>query len=455
MRRGYQFARFGRANSRPGRRGKEPRSGVFPRSLLGRDRRVLTKVNDPVHGLTSPVSPSSGRRLFGIEGLRAIAAMGVLIAHCSDFLAGPAVTATVGYPLKLMSSGLTLFFVLSGFLLYRPFVVSLANRRSLPGLRRFLENRALRIFPAYWVVLLVCGLVLGVVNTRALDIGEEFASSTGYLTDGRLFITNLLLLQNYYPEGVKTGLGVSWSLGVEVAFYVVMPVACIYLVKLIGSRMSVAFAPVVLFLIVGTSSLVFLEHVLNSAGSEAEQMYLLWGQSWTAVLARSFVVWCSLFAFGMIAAVLFVAQSEGKIPKTLAGLQLTVLLLPVSLLIAAGLFRTAYRDLGLALFFGCLIVYAATPSANGSAVLASRMLELPPIRYLGELSYSIYLWHVPVIILGLKLRWLVPSSDSLSDYLKGFVIVVIVVVSLSSLTYHLVEKPALRLKRASVSKSGS
>ena len=115
------------------------------------------------------VVPSSGRRLPGIEGLRALAACSVLVYH-SWALSSPS-----GRPVDLgifarsvpdLAFGVTLFFALSGFLLYRPFAAAVLRAEALPSVRGYLRNRALRILPAYWIILLVSALLLETVLVR-------------------------------------------------------------------------------------------------------------------------------------------------------------------------------------------------------------------------------------------------------------------------------------------------
>ncbi len=100
--------------------------------------------------------------MAGIEGLRGIAAGSVMLGH-TIILLGAAGFVVPGflYPLTgLLLQGLTLFFVLSGFLLYRPFASAIINGRAAPRTRDFLRNRVLRIWPAYLVILGLVGLRL-------------------------------------------------------------------------------------------------------------------------------------------------------------------------------------------------------------------------------------------------------------------------------------------------------
>src|SRR5215213_2505793 len=159
---------------------------------------------DPAH------APAWGNHLAGVDGLRALACGLVVLGHTLlfsgdyPFPAGRFQHLTDG----IAGIGLTLFFVLSGFLLYRPFVAAVINAQPQPSAMRYLHNRAFRILPAYWVILLVVGLVLGVAvidpkdallnndpagNRVLLDIGFN---GVGFLTDPGLLVRNLFLLQS-------------------------------------------------------------------------------------------------------------------------------------------------------------------------------------------------------------------------------------------------------------------
>jgi len=85
----------------------------------------------------------------GIEGLRARAAIAIITLHTWAYSSGS--FGQLNQLFADLDQGLTLFFALSGFLLYRPFAAALLDRRAMPGSRAYLRNRALRIIPAYLV----------------------------------------------------------------------------------------------------------------------------------------------------------------------------------------------------------------------------------------------------------------------------------------------------------------
>ncbi len=170
------------------------------------------------------VRPSWGNRLDGIEGLRAVAALSVLGGHtillmATDSYRFPPVLGSLS---ALLFQGLTLFFALSGFLLYRPFVSAVLNDRPTPSTRKFLRNRVLRIWPAYLVILAFVSFVMGSAILEPHGLANEW--KIGYLTDPVTLLANALLVHTWFPGTVLTGLGVSWSLVPEVSFYLLLPV---------------------------------------------------------------------------------------------------------------------------------------------------------------------------------------------------------------------------------------
>ena len=167
-------------------------------------------------------APSWGRRLAGLDGLRGTALLGILLAHVIIFLPEKdgvytgAQVAAVG----LLSHSLTFFFVLSAFLLYRPFASAIIKDRPNPPTYDFYRNRVLRVWPAYLVVLAIVGFGFGLT---VVDKDAPTLEGLGRLTDPVLLITNVLLVQGYSPATAFTGLGVSWSLITEIGFYAMLP----------------------------------------------------------------------------------------------------------------------------------------------------------------------------------------------------------------------------------------
>src|SRR5687768_15093619 len=112
--------------------------------------------------MTAPVDTGSQRsigRLAALDGYRAIAATAVLATHVG-FLTGSSVDGPLAPMLSRLDVGVAIFFVLSGYLLYRPFLAAALDRRPGPSLRSYLWRRALRIVPLYAVVVISAWLLV-------------------------------------------------------------------------------------------------------------------------------------------------------------------------------------------------------------------------------------------------------------------------------------------------------
>ena len=147
-----------------------------------------------------------------LNALRAVGAILVVLTH-SAFNTGRINDGWTGAALARFDFGVTLFFVLSGFLLSRPWFLAAALGEHHPSARHYLWKRALRILPLYWVV---------VVIAMAADPANDGSSL-------REWVSNLTLTQLYFHGLLPSSLTQMWSLCTEVAFYVLLPVLCVAL----------------------------------------------------------------------------------------------------------------------------------------------------------------------------------------------------------------------------------
>ena len=152
------------------------------------------------------LTPPPGNPRFPlVDGMRAIAALSIVVFH-----AGGATFYTLSHPLggyvARLNVGVTLFFVISGFLLYRPYLAARFGGPPAPRLRDYARRSMLRIFPAYWVALIVLGI--------AVDLPGAVSSD---------WWVYAFLLQGYRLDWVLGGIGPAWSLSIEVAFYAALP----------------------------------------------------------------------------------------------------------------------------------------------------------------------------------------------------------------------------------------
>lgn len=353
---------------------------------------------------------------------------------------GPAATA-----LWNLSLGVTLFFALSGFLLYRPFAAAIARGETVPAVRGYLRNRALRILPAYWVILLVTALVFATVSTRD-DAGRLV---TGALDDPVGLLQSGLLIQHYAPDTLLVGIGPAWSLAVEMAFYLLLPLLVLGAARIARSRparsqrVAVLLTPALALLLVGLSGKFIVGVVLDGAPGGG------WQSNWSSVLERSFWVQADLFSFGMAAAVAHTEVIDGRL-KLARGWRPVSLVLALAILVACaatlGNGQLGYlpQNTAVALAAALLVMAVSFPAAPHRAPWIQRVLETRAFVAVGLVSYSVFLWHEPMV------RWLAERGvmrPGGSGFGWNLAMTVLVVGILSLLSYRLVERPALRRKR--------
>jgi peptidoglycan/LPS O-acetylase OafA/YrhL len=394
------------------------------------------------------IPPSSGRRLAGIEGLRALAATSIVVVHTWGLAPGgpPRLHGFGGY-LNDLSFGVTLFFTLSGFLLYRPFANALIRGAERPSYSRYLRNRVLRIAPAYLVILFLSALVLGSVFVR----GPGGELDHGRLTDPGLLARAALLVQDYQPGTLLIGIGPAWSLAVEVVFYLVLPLLVMLAWKLaadapaLSRRVVAALAPAALLLVLGLIGKASAMWLVPPGDA-----YAGYRTDWHSVVERSFLCQADLFAFGMSLAVVRALWTERKLHLPTRWRSIAVVLILGSFAVTARISSTehqlSYSFYNTLIAFACSLVLALVvlESRPESSRLV-RVLETRAFVFVGIISYSVFLWHGQVI-LALRDRGVLFSGGS--GLLPNLAIVGLATVILSALTYTLVEAPALRLKVA-------
>jgi peptidoglycan/LPS O-acetylase OafA/YrhL len=393
--------------------------------------------------------PASGRRLAGIEGLRAVAATTILVCHAwfySNPDGGPLWDGEAGsIPFESMAFGVTLFFALSGFLLYRPFLVAAFDPDRRPSVGAYFRNRALRILPAYWVILLIVSLVL---QSALVRDGADL--HTGALTNPGDLFSAAFLLQDYRPSTTIIGIGPSWSLAVEVVIYLALPLLAalaLFLARWARTSRGILMAslvPAALMLVLGITGKLAAQHLFANPGPGGG-----YDNSWHTVVVRSFWAQADLFAFGMAVAAVHVQVARGalRLPDWWRWAAIAVAVpvgLGAALRLAGNDGQLGYPidNTAIALVAAIGLALVVLPTAGGPSRIA-RGLEAQAAVALGLVSYSLFLWHEPVIY------WL-RDHDLIAAGPAGFVlntvVLFLITVALSVVTYRLIEVPALRLK---------
>ncbi|MEU1995485.1 acyltransferase [Nocardia gamkensis] len=356
-----------------------------------------------------------------LEGMRGMAALGVLLTHVA-FQTGAAGTPVVGRVWGRFDMAVAVFFALSGFLLWRPHAAAARGLDTAPPVGYYLRHRAARILPAYWVV--VCAVLVLLPS----------AAGTAGL---RVWGSNLALLQVFVPLTLTDGLTQMWSLSVEVAFYLVLPVFAFALVRLRGSAAR-RRVPVLLALAVLSLSWNFIPVPTPDA---------IHADNWLP----GYLPW---FAAGMILAEL--AEHSVRLSRwwkvgANQPLMWTVavcafLLAATDLAGPAGLNRAEPWQYVVKMGLGAIIGFAllAPLVLRDPAARAHRWLESPVAATLGRWSYGIFIWHLAVLSIVFPVFGILPFQG---DF--GYVLALTIAVTLpvAAASYALIEEPVRRWAR--------
>lgn len=360
-------------------------------------------------------APARGR-LDALDGLRGLAALGVLVLHVWMFSYGDSGKPPKGFldfALGELRLGVQLFFVLSGFLIFRPYAAAiLEGAQRGPSLTRYAIRRAARILPGYWLALGASFLLL-----KHLDHPMQ--------VDPAQLPVFLVFAQNHFLETIKHLDPPMWTLAIEVSFYAALPVFGLLALKLAGGRRRPVLVALTLLVV----------------GGGALCTVLAYTHRWPETLSTSLLPHLVEFGAGMTVAVLL--QGRAEIARRAAG---ALAVLGVALVVANSWWHATGA--------GSQDVRSWVGDAPGVAGLAlvlavlvagpwpARLLSRGPAKWLGSISYGVYLIHFPVIVfLRMTERW---PEDSLGQELLK---VMAITIPLAAFSWLCVERPAIRWAR--------
>lgn len=356
-----------------------------------------------------------------LDTLRAFAVMSVIAHH-------------VLHPrISYGHLGVRLFFVLSGFLITGILLESKARVEQPRGpesrgfvLRQFYARRALRIFPAYYMLLLLYHLC-------GVDLGRSTGFHLSYTSNIWFSITN-----SWVPYVTAH----FWSLSIEEQFYLFWPVVVLWVPRrYLGAAILclAASGPLFRSLLLAAS----LDDLRSVAAADGMRQALrdtvaLW--TWTPA---------SFDALGMGAFLALVHGTRGEKLLRRIGLLAIVLVAAIAVLMESGAVQSPFVPYVIGELLS-VVAFAAVVSmaANGVKGPAGALLNLRPLRYLGRISYGVYLYHLPVVMYlwALLSRW--PRlAAQLAPPPIWLTVVTAVTIALASLSWYLLEAPLNRLKR--------
>ncbi|MCX7620759.1 MAG: acyltransferase, partial [Acidimicrobiales bacterium] len=438
--------------------------GAHDDSLVVSDITAPTRSPKPAASPTVTADAALRERSAGIhfpclDAYRGIGMTMVLLNHAA-YSTGFVFRSDLGPFIARLDLSVPMFFVLSGFLLYRPFAAAALAGTPMPPAHRFYRRRALRILPAYWVALFGIAALFGLQISGALS-----------------WVANVLLLPAVgVPAKVCTGdrcrvaygITQAWSIGVEAIYYLLLPAFAFGVARLVVKRSADA----------RLRTLLISTGVLYTVGTSFRVFVVTAEPTWATESLLWLPMYLDLFAVGMALGSLSAATSAGhRLPRAfdwlsahpaicwaLAGaiyLFMTRLSPPAE---PFGLNGAEYLPRQFS--YGLASALWLLPAMFGDQTQGRlrRVLASKPLTYLGAISLSFYLWHLALI--EQAKRWTVPDYQErvalaanpppdnelaalatfVGDYWKVALIAWVLSFAIAAVLHRVVESPFLRLK---------
>ncbi len=396
------------------------------------------------------ISKGSKFQLAGADGLRAIACLSVIFHHFAQKLAinlqTPQVQEIQGL-LLLGNSGVSVFFVLSGFLLSYPFWKQYLNNGPYPSIKQYTIRRAARIVPGYYASLLLCTLIVILLNIPSPHFLIRFISGLTF-TSGFHYIT-------FFPNEINNPF---WSISFEIFCYFLMPLFMFGLYKLFGKKRSFTKAFIywlgIFAVVVGLNQLVHIfltpENIQRGWQYGAIGGAKYWMPNYNPVgFFGHFTM--GIFAAG-ISVKLFIEADRFRLFRKFLGFDL------IGIACLAGSVVLLWRMRGLPDFAFSLqnqpyyfplyaILMGATLAVSPQSRILGKILDNVFFRFTAKLSFGLYIWHYLIMyIVGTRGVKEFQAYMGIADIqMWAFVCIFVLVLSyaIAALSYQYIEKPVL------------
>lgn len=376
------------------------------------------------------------------DGLRAIAALTVIGVHTAFVSGFTTKHPSWGRYTSRLEIGVEVFFVISGFLLYRPFAVQHFGGRAAPAATSFWVRRLKRIIPAYWLAFIVATYVL-----KADSGGPGWKGPLVFLGFGQI----------YFPQYILHGLSQAWSLCIEMTFYLMIPLYAAALGRRRREASGQLRAELAGLGILTVVSFAYRIPVVAAAWHDRPKVGLpspLHGHL-VQVMPNWLPAYLDQFALGMLLAVFSAHMAaSGRSPRWLGHAALPWVCwaasavcfwavsnigLPLTPVTDSPLGQSLARQTLYGLFAFLLVLPAVFgPQDRGPVRL---LLRWRPLALVGIVSYGVYLWHEAWIHM-----YLVWTRARLFDMSLAALTLAVTALALiaATLSYRLVERPVLR-----------
>ena len=382
-------------------------------------------------------------RIPGADGLRAIACLLVVWHHTTQRF-NPETAASWIQNIHFFGMrgevGVSLFFVLSGCLLSLPFWNAFINSERLPSLRAYVINRAARIIPAFWVNLIFCTLVAFWVFDQSINWWRLISG---------LFFINSYHYSSFFPAELN---GPLWSIGLEVSCYLLLPIVLFSIIRS-TKKLILAFTGLIAWILVLQLLNPWIISNFMTGNDLKGWQYGLTGGAKQWLPYWNIDSFFSQFLCGSLAALMIVTMTSRNFKKSIAfDLSALVFTIVAIWLVAIRLIpgtpdsftKQPYVAPIYAILMAAILV-SASMSKQIYKILDNKLFGL-----IAKLSFSIYLWHMFLIVIierrildnyvyyGLTdaWQWIIISS-----------IVLLVSIAIAAVSWRFIESPVLHFAR--------
>jgi peptidoglycan/LPS O-acetylase OafA/YrhL len=374
-------------------------------------------------------------------GMRGIPAIAIIVGHAWFFTGGfGGFTESLPNRAMVRMDGLVaLFFLLSAFLLYRPMIAHRTDGPPPPRIADYAKRRFIRLYPAYWVALTAFAAFVGIYGVFSPN-WWAFYSLTDFLH---------LPLHDVCPpdKELLCGLPQSWTLGVDMTFYVLLPFyAALTGLLARGHRTRVwVRRELVLLAVIGLGSLLL-------GGPPFE----LRSEEWFRFSALGHLYW---FALGLGLAVVSVLDWKTSLPRAVRwaaerplacwGAAAAIYVFTVFAFYPSPFIIAPFRDewtynwLNLIQGVAAILLFIPAVFANPNRGLPNRILGHPALMWVGLISYGLLLWNVTIAVL-------LGNSGAGEGYWTVLILGSLLTIPLAAASYYLIERPLMKFKYRSL-----